>query len=148
MGPPGGTEHLAVTVLIDTGSTVNVISEAVAEELVKLGARAIPSEVPLDLGGTLAKVHSSHLLKLEVQTFGVCSGSVQLDFVVLDTTFQGILGYTAIKQLGLITLNAVLPAQTLQGVVDEFADLFTDNISTAATVTPFAITLKVSVSPG
>jgi hypothetical protein len=130
--------------LVDTGSTVNVVSESVARQLVELGAQALPAETPLDLGGTLARVHSSHVLRLEVGTHGAASKKMEVDFVVLNTTFDGILGYSAVKGLGLVTLNTLVSAPSIQGILDEFADLFTDDISTAAKVAPFSIELNES----
>jgi hypothetical protein len=137
----GQLTALALTALIDTGSTVNVVSEAVARKLLQMGAEPIQRQTPLDLGGTCTRVISSNMFRLNISAVGAKTNEVDLDFLVLDTSYSAILGYSAVQALGLISLNVVTTSMTIQGILDGYSELFTDDISTAATVEPFEITL-------
>ena len=141
---PVGSGHqsaVSTPALIDTGSTVNVVSDEIARQMVLLGAQSIQQETPLDLGGTSTRVVSSSRVRLAVNTVGVKAVSEELDFVVLNTAYSVILGYSAVRSLGLISLNVIGAGESMQGILDDYAELFTDNIATAATVTPFEINL-------
>ena len=126
-------DPICVRALLDTGSAINTISEEVASKILKQGASSCPVDVPIVLGGSLFEQRSTRLIEAYIE-----GEKVQL--LVTESTIPMIMGYPTLQQLGLVQINATDFKNPLDALVDEFKDLFDNDLSTGAiNVAPFRI---------
>lgn len=133
---PDSTDFVVASALLDSGSTNDIISNEVADRLISMGASMTPITAPVQLGGTGQQVQASAVLSTIASVAGKTH---ELEPIVMDTTYEAILGYPTLCNMGLIQLDQ---GDSLQQLLDENQDLFSDDLSRGpALVSPFEIQL-------
>jgi predicted aspartyl protease len=109
-------DEVSAVALLDTGSNMDFISRRLAESLMSLGAEEVPQHTPVQLGGTDSTVRATSVLRAVLSAAGKV---VTRDFVVLDTDYELILGYSTLKSLGLVQVNQDLD-QSLEALLADY----------------------------
>ena len=138
--PSPSADAVCARALLDTGSSVNTVSKAIAAKLLKRGALAHEVDIPISLGGTSMEQRST--LAIEAYISGE-----KVSLLVTDSSIPMIMGFPTLQRLGLVQINAMSDAP-LDALLQEFEDLFDDDLSTGALhVAPFRIEVS-GTSPG
>ena len=127
------SDAVSARALLDTGSGVNTISKDIATKLLKNGAISYEVDVPILLGGTSMEQRSSLMIE------GYILGE-KVSLLVTDSSIPMIMGYATLQRLGLVQVNATVMKDPLDALVQEFEDLFNNDLSEGAiNVDPFKI---------
>ena len=131
-------DSIRLRALLDTGASINTVDSHAAKKLLRHGASSYKVDVPIALGGTSLEQRSNQMIDIYI-----ADQLVQV-LVVTASTYPMILGYSTLKALNLVQLKTESDEQStdiLTDLLEEFSDLFDENLSSAASVAPFKIDL-------
>ena len=157
VSPTTAGDAIELQALLDSGATHSFVNKATAKRLSKLGAPSRNASVVIALGGTPNETRCNQIMDVTVQ---VGTRKEVIPFLVIDSTFRIILGYSALRKLKMISVECdeedtpspeSPPDDIPSGIgklLKEYPDLFDGDLSLgAANVEPFSIEMEDPSAP-